>query len=125
MSDKREPGELTAADLDWIAERHVGAVDTASRLRELASQEATLHGYECDDRDRQRAIDLAVMVTEQALKEFLGTWMAQVEDVCDAEAVLKTRNWRELVSYPFRALHYLMLEWGLDPASADGNRRKP
>ena len=41
-----------------------------TKLRELATQEALAHGYECDDVNRQYAIDLAVMVGEMAVKEF-------------------------------------------------------
>ena len=50
-----------------------------NRLRELATAEALAHGYDCDsERERQRAIDLAVMFAEQRLKEFAEEAKAEI-----------------------------------------------
>ena len=64
-----------------------------SRLRDLATQEAIAHGYECDARDRQRAIDLAVMVGEMAVKEFAEKVAGYVDHFADRGIKATLKDW--------------------------------
>ena len=65
-----------------------------TKLRELATQEALAHGYECDDRDRQRAIDLAVMVGEMIEKDWKAYTDLLVAELQEVVGMAAMHGWK-------------------------------